>query len=191
MPSVIIANSMRAFQGTAPPFGNSNESNPLFYSSLFTTMVIQHHVAPVFSIALNHEGSSGPAGYLALDGLSPMATQGCWASTPVLPQLVNGVAEFMWYIINLDSLVVSGHEVPNCGSTNDTYIIDSGTSYNILPTLLADAIDTAFIPPATYSDTLGYRVNCSAVLPNVGIEIGGVVLDMASKGFDEQEHGCR
>ena len=93
---------------------------------------------------------------------------------------------------NLDSLAVSGPELPNSGSTNDTYIIDSGTSTTYsLP--LADATNTAFIPPATCSDTLGYSVNCSAVLPDVGIEIGGVVLDMdprvlMSKNTDTDEN---
>lgn len=117
MPSVIIAQQHARLPRNSTPIRQFKRVQPPILHPPLHNHGYPAPRPPVFSIALNHEGSSGPAGYLALDGLPPVATQGCWASTPVLPQLVDGAAKFMWYVINLDSLVVSGHEVPNCGST--------------------------------------------------------------------------
>ena len=52
--------------------------------------------------------------------------------------------------------------------------MDSGTTLNDFPTSVANAINTAFSPAATYSDEDGaYIVSCTATAPTLAIEIGG------------------
>lgn len=52
--------------------------------------------------------------------------------------------------------------------------VDSGTTLNYYPTSIANAVNAAFSPPATYNDTEGaYVVDCNATAPAHSITIGG------------------
>lgn len=62
------------------------------------------------------------------------------------------------------------------GASTPTYIVDSGTVLNYLPTTVANAVNKAFVPAAVYSSDDGaYVVSCTATPPVFGIEIGGTI----------------
>lgn len=59
------------------------------------------------------------------------------------------------------------------------YIVDSGTTLLYVPDELADAINNAFDPPASYdTDTGNYFVDCDAKAPLVSFRINGTDFDI-------------
>lgn len=53
-------------------------------------------------------------------------------------------------------------------------ILDTGTSFNWLPTDVAKAYNAKFVPPATFDPNAGvYYVACNASIPDFEVQIGG------------------
>lgn len=76
----------------------------------------------------------------------------------------------------------SGPEAPPGGSVipadgegqSIVMIVDSGTTINYFPNNIAEAINSAFSPPAEFDPQTGeYYVDCDAVAPRIGITING------------------
>jgi len=135
----------------------------------------------LFSLAIERD-ISGPAGYLSLGGLPPVTISNDFTSTPILITDIpsQGVPKaYIWYTINIDNVLLHRDPLPDSGGAEYQYIVDSGTSYFIVPTNVANAINSGFVPPAVYSDTLAlWIVPCDAHSPSLSIEINGVAFDI-------------
>ncbi|KAF2096087.1 acid protease [Rhizodiscina lignyota] len=60
------------------------------------------------------------------------------------------------------------------GDQGIVMIVDSGTTINYFPNPIADAINSAFDPPAEFDPfTQNYYVDCNATAPRIGITING------------------
>ncbi|EED14968.1 aspartic-type endopeptidase, putative [Talaromyces stipitatus ATCC 10500] len=142
------------------------------YNPLFTTMYERGLVDSYFSLAILRD-VSGPAGYLTLGGLPPIDFDETFTSTPILITSIQGYPKaYDFYTVEVDSINLNGKALS--GGSGAMYIVDSGTTLNYYPTSMANEINAAFSPPATYSaDEGAYVVSCNATAPKHSITIGG------------------
>ena len=165
-----------AYEGTDP----EDDSESVEYNPIFITMYKENLTAPYFSLAIER-ADSGPAGYLALGGLPPVNYTEPFASTPIQYLTASNGGDsftesnYTYYVISPQGIIYPGTN----GTVNATgfqAIVDSGTTLNYFPTAIADEINAAFVPPATWSDYEGgYVVDCNATAPSVAVEIDGVL----------------
>jgi aspergillopepsin I len=136
-------------------------------------MYTQNLSAPLFSLAILRD-ISGPSGYLSLGGTPPVDFVDDFTSTPILVTTITGYPkEYDFYTIEVESV-----EVGRRSLAGGKYIVDSGTTLNYMPTSIATAVNSAFSPPAVYSNDVGaYIVDCKAKAPSLGITIGGTVFN--------------
>jgi aspergillopepsin I len=160
-------NRTSAYNGTNP----SNDTVQEVYSPIFKTMYTQNLTAPLFSLAILRD-VSGPSGYLALGGTPPVDFVEDFTSTPILITTITGYPKtYGFYTIKVDSI-----ELGKSSLAGGTYIVDSGTTLNYVPTPVANAINRAFSPPAVYNEDEGANVvDCKAKAPTLGIKIAGTV----------------
>ncbi|KAJ5123649.1 hypothetical protein N7448_009746 [Penicillium atrosanguineum] len=124
------------------------------YNPIFTTMVKDGLIDSYFSLAILRD-VSGDAGYLTLGGLPPINFTETWTTTDILITSIEGYADsYDFYTIEIDEVTLNGASVSGSGGSIQ-YIVDSGTTLNYYPTSVADAVNAAFDPPATYSDDEG------------------------------------
>ncbi|KAL2167363.1 hypothetical protein VTG60DRAFT_1396 [Thermothelomyces hinnuleus] len=159
--------------------GDHDIENQVQYSPLFTSMVNQGLVDPVFSIAIDRNASSG---MLAFGGIAPASGLDL-SRTAVLDMIITSVAsipatssQYSFYTVIPDGWfydqTTSTKKVP--------YIVDSGTTLNYLPPGLADAINAAFDPPAVYLWMYGaYFTSCDAIIPQVAVLLNGVKFNIS------------
>ena len=55
-------------------------------------------------------------------------------------------------------------------------LVDSGTTINLLPKPIAEAINAAYSPPGRRSGKMAFSVPCDAVPPALEIVIGGMAI---------------
>jgi aspergillopepsin I len=136
-------------------------------------MYTQNLSAPLFSLAILRD-ISGPSGYLSLGGTPPVDFVDDFTSTPILVTTITGYPKgYDFYTIEVESV-----EVGRKSLAGGKYIVDSGTTLNYMPTSIATAVNSAFSPPAVYSNDVGaYIVDCKAKAPSLGITIGGTVFN--------------
>lgn len=144
-----------------------------------------------FSLAILRN-VSGASGYLTLGGLPPIDFVETFATTPILVTSISGYPKgYDFYTIEVDSINLNGkalsggsgakyivcltwHKRDYCDKRLMLIQVDSGTTLNYYPTSMANAVNAAFSPPATYNDTQGaYVVDCNAAAPAHTITIGG------------------
>ncbi|KAJ5692444.1 hypothetical protein N7462_001867 [Penicillium macrosclerotiorum] len=149
--------------------GDQEEYNPIF-----TTMYEDGLIDSYFSLAILRD-VSGDAGYLTLGGLPPIDFNETFATTDILITSIDGYPKtYDFYTINIDAVTVAGKSVSGSGGSDIQYIVDSGTTLNYYPTSIANAVNDAFDPAATYSSDEGaYIVDCDATPPTHGITISG------------------
>ncbi|KAK1834610.1 aspartic peptidase domain-containing protein [Podospora conica] len=160
----------QAYLGTG--FEHS-EASQVQYSPLFTSMVSQGKVPPVFSIAIDRNASTGTfalGGIPQVSGLDPSTTATTKMLITSLTGLADAATDYSFYTI-----VPDGWEYDQ---TTDTkafpFIVDSGTTLCYLPSPLAYAINNAFDPPAAYLWSYGaYFTSCDAVAPPVALLLNG------------------
>ncbi|KAA6410757.1 MAG: hypothetical protein FRX48_05067 [Lasallia pustulata] len=178
-----------AYAGTDPNVDSG--SNKIEYNPIFTNMYEEGNVPPLFSLAIER-GSFG--GYLALGGLPPVIFDSVFASSPIQILTMQNVAgsgmtgEYSFYAITIGGLVYNGSQSTKFSQGNwpsllaapkkpsqMQVIVDSGTTLIYLPTGIANAVNALFNPPAVFDNYKGaYTVACTAAVPSLGIEIGGV-----------------
>ncbi|KAK4245087.1 aspartic peptidase domain-containing protein [Corynascus novoguineensis] len=148
--------------------------NQVQYSPLFTSMVSQGLVDPVFSIAIDRNASSG---MLAFGGIAPVSGLDL-SRTAVLDMIITSViplpataSQYSFYTV-----IPDGWYYDKTTSTKKIpYIVDSGTTLNYLPSGLADSINAAFNPPAVYLWSYGaYFTSCDAIVPQVAVVLDGI-----------------
>lgn len=129
-----------------------------------------------FSLLIERQ-TSGPSGYLAFGGVPDIAFTQNFTSTPIITTTIEGYPDsYDFYTINIVSMELNGVAISNSGGSAVEYIVDSGTTLNYVPTSVADAINKAFSPAATYSSADGvYIVSCTAKAPAVSIDIAGTL----------------
>ncbi|KAK0638966.1 aspartic peptidase domain-containing protein [Cercophora newfieldiana] len=144
------------------------------YSPVFTSMVSQGKVPPVFSIAIDRNSSSG---MLAFGGVAPASGMDTSRVAELDMLIINlnnrreASSEFSFYTIIPDGWEYD--QVTN--SRKYPYIVDSGTTLNYLPTKIAIAINQAFSPPAVYLWSYGaFFTQCNAIAPRVGVVLDGI-----------------
>jgi len=168
--------STDAYAGTDPLLDGSPTGKPFLYNPIFFQMVSDGLVPDLFSLAIERD-ISGAAGYLALGGLPPVSIDGPFASTPLLVFTYEGTSYgYLYYTINIDTILLHGKPLPGSGGTGVQYIVDSGTTLNYFPTSAANAFNAAFDPPAVYSGG-AYYVACNATRPALDIVIAGKTFD--------------
>ncbi|KAK3386740.1 aspartic peptidase domain-containing protein [Podospora didyma] len=144
------------------------------YSPLFTTMVDQGLVPPIFSVAIDRNSSTG---MLAWGGIAP-ATGADFSQVATLDLIITNLIdlpatayEYSFYTIIPDSWQYD--------SVSDTrklpYIVDSGTTLCYLPPQIAEAINNAFQPAAVYLWMYGaFFTSCNATPPRISVKLGGI-----------------
>ncbi|KAK0101189.1 hypothetical protein ONS95_012830 [Cadophora gregata] len=174
------------------------------YDPIFTSMWKQHKIPPVFSLAIGRPSvppHSASEGYLALGGLPPVSTTGPWARadieiSPLGPGYINGslpYPQIQWYTITPDAFLYTTTPAGQPpvwkplntgppGTPKFQTIIDSGVTHTWLPTPIADHVASLFNPPAIWNQTIyGYAVPCTAAVPQLAVQINGVILPWHKK----------
>ncbi|KAF4635439.1 hypothetical protein G7Y89_g2651 [Cudoniella acicularis] len=184
-----------AFNGTDPngDFGNTGR---LQYAPIITSMIQQGSISPVFSLAIERGPVNASAGVIAFGGIPHIHVESPYVSTPIQMTSIDffgtniTTPTYQFYSIYPDAFVYgppskSDHTAPNVTSYNSSqilHIVDSGTSLNLLPGDLADAVAAQFNPPAVYDPTTGtYVVPCNAEAPYFGVQISGQILYLNPK----------
>ncbi|KAK3315558.1 aspartic peptidase domain-containing protein [Apodospora peruviana] len=149
-------------------------TNQVQYSPLFTSMVNQGKVPPLFSIAIDRNSSGG---MIAWGGMPPttgldmsqMATMDM-IITNLIDQPITAY-QYSFYTIIPDGW----HYGQKSAYEKYPYIVDSGTTLCYLPPDLADAISAAFQPQAIYLWMYGgYFTSCDAIAPIVAVVLNGI-----------------
>ncbi|KAL2019763.1 hypothetical protein VTK56DRAFT_9207 [Thermocarpiscus australiensis] len=149
-------------------------ANLIQYPPLFTSMVDQGLVDPVFSLAIDRNSSTG---ILAFGGIAS-ATGIDLSKTTSLDMVITNVvgrpetaSQYSFYTV-----IPDGWEYDHItDSKKFPYIVDSGTTLCYLPPSLAEAINGAFNPPAVYMYMYGaYFTSCDAFVPQVAVLLDGV-----------------
>ena len=130
-------------------------------------MYTQGLTSASFSLAL--ERNTG--GYIAFGGLPPVSgisSSTSFTSTPIQYLSFFNPDQYTFYAITAS---IKYNEKP---SSNEQYIVDSGTTLIHAPTALAKQINAAFSPAAQYlSDYGAYFVDCHAKPPTFEVNIAG------------------
>lgn len=180
-----------AFKGDDPT--KDSLATQVVYDSIFTTMVKEKLVEPVFSLACQRNSSGG---YLALGGLPPVHAGPVFASTPIRKlEIFNESAmltHYSFYTIVADAYIYEGSHSswggvgggswwsnlfhwPHINTTQFPIIVDSGTTLLMLPTEMTNDILALYDPrPVFVADQGAYFAPCNAKVPEVSVVIGGV-----------------
>ena len=176
---------------------NDSLATQVVYNPIFTTMVNEKQVNPVFSLACERNSSSG---YLALGGLPPVRVSSPFASTPIRKLEVYNETEMLthysFYTIVADAYIYQGSGTPGGGVGGwwnrlvswpgisfDQFpiIVDSGTTLLYLPSKMTSDIIAGFHPPAVYVPDQGaYFAPCNAEVPKLSVLIGGYPFSISS-----------
>ena len=173
----------RAFTGTS--YSADSAANQITYQPIFTSMYTEGSVPPLFSLALERDGT----GKLAIGGTPDVQYVPVFASSPfqllTTSGTTSGKTEYTFYSITTNGFEYQsaqsnwnlGSWLTYFGNPNDPsqvqVLIDSGTTVNYLPTNIANAVNALFEPAATYSSQIGYyTVPCNAKAPEFGVKIG-------------------
>ncbi|KAJ7664537.1 acid protease [Mycena polygramma] len=171
-----------------------NSTGQMQYTPFFLKAVEENKlVNPVFSISLdrpNFEQSKNDSfdlnlGLLAFGGIVPIPVLNISATVSVqrfsgnIPSNSDN-ATFLWYTVDVDSCTLPGGGALTTSSNNT--ILDSGSTFNYLPTPIAVAFNAQFSPPATLNASSGlYVVDCNASAPAFAATIGGTSFTVDGK----------
>ena len=152
---------------------NAASCGPQTYSPFLTTVFNDNLTQPTFAFALSRSASSG--GVMTLGGIPDVnapsinATHGVAVTVPI--EFYSNATILLLYVVTVDAFEYTGAP-PNAGQGQ--FIVDTGTSINILSPTEASAFNALFDPPAIIDDSTGfYTVLCNATVPELGVKIGG------------------
>ena len=135
-----------------------------------------------FSVALNRgslaarENSTEDPnlGYLAFGGIASVNTVNTCVTTPIQGYSVSTSyrKEYLFYTVDVDAYSFNGSKPLSCAGKQA--ILDTGTTLNYLPSNVAQAYNSKFVPKATFNTTdHTYYVSCNATVPAFTVEIAG------------------
>ncbi|KAK3938865.1 aspartic-type endopeptidase [Diplogelasinospora grovesii] len=164
-----------AYFGPSEPPEDEDHSvgNRVEYSPLFTSMVSQGLVPPVFSIAIDRNSSSGILAWGGIPPASGLDTSRIATMDMIITSLIPVPAtasEYSFYTI-----IPDGWQYDQATDTKKyPYIMDSGTTLCYLPPSLAKAINQAFQPEAVYLWMYSaYFTSCNAIVPPIAVILNG------------------
>lgn len=171
-----------AYVGTNISADNlTNPSSHLPYSSIVNSIFfVDNLTAPLFSLSLSRNPSVfGFGGYLTIGGipnpcLPTINASDTFATTPMLQTAFNfPEPTYEFYAISIDGLVY-GNYAPGSAKSATTFIVDSGTTLDYVPTDDCIMLNSLFNPPAYNSSEYGiFLVQCNASVPTFGVTISG------------------
>ncbi|KAK3320423.1 aspartic peptidase domain-containing protein [Cercophora scortea] len=160
-----------AYLGTSE---DHDPGNQLEYSPLFTSMVNQGKIPPLFSIAIDRNSSSG---MLAWGGIPP-ATGIDHGKTATLDMIITNLIDqpATAYEYSFYTIIPDGWQYDQTTDLKKfPYIVDSGTTLCYLPPDVAEAINEAFQPAAVYLWMYGaYFTSCTAIVPQIAVVLNGI-----------------
>ncbi|KAJ7628928.1 aspartic peptidase domain-containing protein [Roridomyces roridus] len=166
----------------------ASAANRLAYDPFFFSAVKQKKLNnTMFSVALNRPSLdqdelnviAPDLGILAFGGIAAVPVTNTTVSVPIEGYSARGGvtstapgALSLFYTIDVESLTFPGSENLTV-SLNNTFI-DTGTTFNYLPTDIAAAYNAAFDPPGVIDPDVGaFVVPCNATVPEFSLSIGG------------------
>jgi hypothetical protein len=183
-------------------------TNKALYDPLLFRMHKQGSIPAWFSLAISrlpHGQTTGIGGFLGLGALPDVKTSGPFVVAPVevteaLPlELTGGRKMITEWTLSVEEVTWgSGNRSQTAIpiSTNATCfqaVVDSGNYFNQLPQEVADHVNAAYNPPATYDAIAdSYVVDCDAVPPSFGIAIAGTTFyqQAADMVFQHPDGAC-
>ncbi|CZT11532.1 hypothetical protein WAI453_004589 [Rhynchosporium graminicola] len=160
------------------------ETYDTFFSNLWKQAKIPYNL---FSMILNRDDDKGnPApvpGYLSFGGVPDVPFTQNFTSTPIRLNKWFSNTTLTNYMILLDGVNMNGKRIPGSGGKEVSYIIDSGTPANWVPTVVLEQIAAAFSPQAKFElfdpqnpDGGGqYQAPCNASTPVIEYAIEGTL----------------
>ncbi|CAK7233379.1 hypothetical protein SCUCBS95973_008574 [Sporothrix curviconia] len=167
---------------------------PILYSPLVSTLAAANNISQ-FSLALSRDPGES---VLALGGAPPgidIDPKLGWVTTPIVKMALNrGISSsgsgsgsaavtpsYAYYTIAVDGFIFNSSTlVRNFTAVGQQplsqvpIIVDSGTTLNLLPYEIAEAINQMFVPHAQLDPDQGlWFVRCDATPPSLGVQIGG------------------
>ncbi|KAI1099284.1 acid protease [Jackrogersella minutella] len=148
-----------------------DDSQPVPYPPLFTSMVANGLVSPYWGIAISRNSSLGS---ISIGGMPPVdVSESNYDLTPIL------IVDIIHKSITASqpsfyTIVPKGFQYGHVTTSAEyPFIIDTATSIIYLPPDLADAVNAQFDPPATYVWYYdSYFTSCNATPPHFGVRIG-------------------
>ena len=147
-----------------------------------------------FTLALGPE-----KGYLAFGGVPDVAHNSYWAVSPMPPyssDLANGTI-YGYYFAAVDRVELSNLLGGTDSTTEqirylDWMMVDSGTSANILPADIANALNDVWDPPPDSEGFIPCDLSAFSAIPKLGITIGGFTFYHSPESLISQypEGGC-
>lgn len=184
--------------------------NPWIFNVFGQNSTDSDAIAPVFSLALDYNISTGVSGSLGIGGLPENVDYtGDFVSTDILIADLQGdnitATNYSFYTIAPDGFVIK----PSSPASTETFvawaeyaypsayvdgtltlassapaIVDSGTSLTYLPPVIASLVNAAFDPPGVYNALYGlYEVTKDAVPPYVAVVIEGTEFQVSAEGL--------
>ncbi|KAI1341695.1 acid protease [Xylariaceae sp. FL0016] len=170
-----------------------DQYNQVPYSPIFSRMINDGLIEPYWSVALDRNSSMGLVG---VGGLPPVDVDSSHVATAQI--LIANLADKDVTADQLSfyTIVPTGFRWDQTENTSQyPFIIDTGTTLTYLPKEIADAVNNAFQPPATYLWEYGsYFTDCNAIPPRFSVLIDGSDFlinpaDMLNKHAKDPETG--
>ncbi|KAJ7806357.1 aspartic peptidase domain-containing protein [Mycena olivaceomarginata] len=173
---------------------NITDGTRALYDPFFFTAVKQKKLKnSIFSVSIDRGTIEGRGnnpvehniGFLSFGGMPPVPVVNTSVTVPIQGYTVvnsTGIpsdgpdAMFFFYTVDIQSYTFPGSDTVVTASNNT--ILDSGTTFNLLPDDVAAVFATGFNPPATLitnplNDRPIYIVDCNATAPEFQVTLGG------------------
>ncbi|KAJ6596130.1 acid protease [Mycena vulgaris] len=168
--------SLTSVQSTS--HGKRMQYNPFFFNAVKQNRVLH----PYFSLALNRGTTAGKhstrpdpnLGYLAFGGIAPVPVTSTAVTVPIQGfSIMTGAPTFgpnvtyFYYALDVQKYIFNGSS--SVSTAQNSTILDSGTTLNLVPSPVARAYNEGF---GTWHDG-SYYVNCNARAPPFSVVLGG------------------
>ncbi|KAJ7351513.1 acid protease, partial [Mycena albidolilacea] len=173
---------------------NITDGTRALYDPFFFTAVKQKKLKnSIFSVSIDRGTIEGRGndpvehnvGFLSFGGMPPVPVVNTSVTVPIQGYTVvnsTGIpsegpdAMFFFYTVDIQSYTFPGSDT--VVTTSNNTILDSGTTFNLLPDDVAAVFATGFNPPATLitnplNDRPIYIVDCNATAPEFQVTLGG------------------
>ncbi|KAF7355900.1 Acid protease [Mycena venus] len=178
---------------------NVSDGQKLPYDPFFFSAVKQEKLKdPIFSVSIDrvtvdqlaNDNVTQNIGYLSFGGLPPVPILNTSVTLPIQGySIVNSTAipsngpdaQFLFYTVDIQSYTFPGSTTVLTASNNT--VLDTGTTFNILPEDVAAVFAAGFDPPATLitSPLNGrpiYVVDCNATAPEFLVTLGNTTFSI-------------
>ncbi|KAI0108623.1 aspartic peptidase domain-containing protein [Nemania sp. FL0031] len=157
-----------AFTGNNPT--EDGIENLVNYAPIMETIGTSKAANPILSFAMSREENRS---YIAFGGVPPVTT-GEYTTVPIQKLTTNsGRTDYFYYNINIDSIRWVSATKNQSVTKPPSMLVDSGTTINLFPPDIANAINNAYVPSGQREDTMVWSVPCNATPPALDIIIGG------------------